>query len=100
MEESPRGDQEPGPVEPARRMWMPWFPEPEPTEEHGAFLVQTRMRNRSGSALLIDPGAFDDLAGEQWIDEHNEHCRQCGVPEAELSWLEQPLNVGGVGKGA
>ena len=66
-------------------------------EQLDSYLVQTTMKNKKGCALLVDPGAHDDLCSDGWRD-----AMVAEMPKeynTQVSRLEQPFNVGGVGKG-
>ena len=67
-----------------------WFMPP-------AFHAQVRIA--SGDALLIDPGAYDNLVGSKFVERVGAIAQQAGQG---MSWqkLKKQLEVEGVGKGA
>ena len=70
----------------------------EKTADH--YLVRTRMKNRGGEALLVDPGSPGNLAGDEWSDRMAEVARSAGFPAPTRTPLEKVLEVGGVGSGS
>ena len=80
---------------------MPWWPteDEDHTSTCSTFLVQTKMKNRQGEGLLIDPGAHDDLIGDEWVRRFTEEAAMSGQPTPIDHQLKDPVNVGGVGKG-
>ena len=85
-------------------MWMAWWPTPPPEGRvdeavSEAFLVQTRMRDRNGEGLLVDPGAHDDLTGDEWVKRFTAACSAAGEPAPIMIPLDKPISVGGVGAG-
>ena len=74
----------------------------EDDDEHvqQAFHVQTRMLRRNGTALLVDPGAHDDLCSDSWANEQAEAALAAGRPRPTITPLSSPITVGGVGRGS
>ena len=87
--------------------FMPWIPvEPEQPFQFGTpmsvFLEQMHVRTRLSNGrigLLVDPGAFDNLAGSHWLLLLSMMCRQYGLM-GEWYLLNKVLGVEGVGKQA
>ena len=67
-------------------------------EDAEVYLSQTRMKDKAGTALLVDPGAHGDLTSDGWVSEYNLAAQQAGRPNAEIWQMKKPLEVGGVGK--
>ena len=76
---------------------FPWWPEAHLPGSEQMFHASTRLTDgRHG--LLVDPGAWNNLAGEKWIKEvarkaieHGHHPKQ--------NRMKQPVTVQGVGQG-
>jgi hypothetical protein len=58
------------------------------------------MKNRSGEALLVDPGSPGNLTGDEWSERMADAARRAGVPEPVHRPLDRVLEVGGVGSGS
>ena len=76
----------------------PWWEINKKTEDED-YLVRTRMKKRSGEALLVDPGSPNNLVGDQWSMKQAAACREHGGTPPSYSQLNTPLEVGGVGTG-
>ena len=93
------------PEHPPSEHAFPWWP----VESHlqtssgsndpsssAAVAYHSRVRLSDGRpGLLVDPGSFGNLVGEQWLAEAAAAVRQ----EPTMQRRAQPLQVGGVGKG-
>jgi len=88
------------PVSEARKaMWMPWWPARDDAAGQQFFNTQTRMRDREGEALLVDPGAHGDLMGSMWLERFGKLCEAAGAPPPIVMDMKKPIEVGGVGAG-
>eukprot|EP00973_Karenia_brevis_P072602 10084839-Karenia_brevis.AAC.1 len=59
------------------------------------YLVKTRMKNKTGEALLVDPGSPENLVGEQWFQRQSDECKRSGRPRPHYAKMDPPLEVGG-----
>ena len=86
---------------PANPGWFPWWRVDQLGDSNGdTYLVRTRMKNRSGEALLVDPGSPGNLTGDEWGNRMAESQRKAGLPPPSQALLDQALDVGGVGSGS
>ena len=79
----------------------PWWPVSFPieTDEAEMFAYHAATRLTDGRhGLLIDPGAWNNLAGENWIKEVAKKALDHGH-EPRQNRMKQPFTVKGVGKG-
>ncbi|CAK0897272.1 unnamed protein product [Prorocentrum cordatum] len=69
--------------------WFPWWrvDQLESTSE-GTYLVRTRMKNKSGEALPVDPGGPGNLIGDEWGHRMAEKQRQAG---GQVATYEAPV---------
>ena len=65
----------------------------------GHYLIRTRMKDKPGEALLVDPGSPENLCGDEWSKRQQEEARKAGRPNAVYTPLPRQLEVGGVGTG-
>ncbi|CAE7258960.1 unnamed protein product [Symbiodinium natans] len=80
---------------------FPWWPVPEhccdPPEAVQATAYHSNVRLADGRVgLLVDPGSYGNLVGAQWLEEASRQMPH--LPS--MTTRAQPLQVGGVGKGA
>ena len=69
---------------------FPWWP----TEQ-----ILHSTSNHSFQSLLIDPGAYTNLAGLNWIRRMQQSAAEHGL-EASQQRLERPMTIQGVGQGS
>ena len=80
---------------------FPWWPVPEhccdPPEAVQTTAYHSNVRLADGRVgLLVDPGSYGNLVGAQWLEEASRQMPH--LPS--MTTRAQPLQVGGVGKGA
>jgi len=63
------------------------------------YLVRTRMKDKQGEALLVDPGSPENLCGDEWSHRQQLAAQTAGRPLATYKELSRTLTVGGVGTG-
>jgi len=63
------------------------------------YLVRTRMKDKQGEALLVDPGSPENLCGDEWSHRQQLAAQAAGRPTATYTELSRTLTVGGVGTG-
>jgi hypothetical protein len=63
------------------------------------YLVRTRMKNATGSALLVDPGSPNNLCGDQWSKEMQDAALAANRSPIKYQDLPRPLEMGGIGTG-
>ena len=81
-------------------LWnFPWWRIGATEEATENYLVKTRMKNREGEALLIDPGSPDNLCGDEWSERMRTAAVRAGRPNTTSSPMQNPLEVGGIGTG-
>ncbi|CAK0831488.1 unnamed protein product [Prorocentrum cordatum] len=81
--------------------WFPWWRVDQFENASGeTYLVRTRMKDRSGEALLVDPGSPGNLTGDEWGNRMAARQQQAGRPPPVRTPLERVLEVGGVGSGS
>eukprot|EP00973_Karenia_brevis_P013837 1877393-Karenia_brevis.AAC.1 len=49
------------------------------------------MKDRTGEALLVDPGSPENLVGEQWSQHQRSECKKAGRPEPRHELKLQPI---------
>lgn len=86
-------------VEHVERPSFPWWPVPEASkaDETGSFHVNTHRTESGQLGLLVDPGSYGNLVGEQWIQDVTRVAGENGYQTSKST--RAPLEVGGVGKG-
>ncbi|CAK0852886.1 unnamed protein product, partial [Prorocentrum cordatum] len=81
--------------------WFPWWRVDQFEDAVGeTYLVRTRMQNRGGEALLVDPGSPGNLTGDEWGNRMAARQQQAGRPPPVRTPLDRVLEVGGVGSGS
>ncbi|CAK0813698.1 unnamed protein product, partial [Prorocentrum cordatum] len=81
--------------------WFPWWRVDQFENASGeTYLVRTRMKDRSGEALLVDPGSPGNLTGDEWGNRMAARQQQAGRPPPVRTPLDRVLEVGGVGSGS
>ncbi|CAK0801133.1 unnamed protein product, partial [Prorocentrum cordatum] len=81
--------------------WFPWWRVDQFENASGeTYLVRTRMKDRSGEALLVDPGGPGNLTGDEWGNRMAARQQQAGRPPPIRTPLDRVLEVGGVGSGS
>jgi hypothetical protein len=84
----------------ASALWnFPWWrigPTEDATEN---YLAKTRMKDREGEALLIDPGSPDNLCGDEWSERMRTAAVRAGRPDTTSIPMRNQLEVGGIGTG-
>jgi hypothetical protein len=81
-------------------LWnFPWWRIGATEEATENYLVETRMKNREGEALLIDPGSPDNLCGDEWSERMRTAAVRAGRPNTTSFPMQNPLEVGGIGTG-
>ena len=80
--------------------WFPWWRVDQLEDDGDTYLVRTRMKNRSGEALLVDPGSPGNLTGDEWGKRMAEQQQKAGYPPPTQTPLDKVLEVGGVGSGS
>ena len=78
---------------------FPWWrigPTEDATEN---YLAKTRMKDREGEALLIDPGSPANLCGDEWSERMRTAAVRAGRPDTTSIPMRNPLEVGGIGTG-
>ena len=79
---------------------FPWWPIPQVSDaetEPGASAYHSNVRLQDGRVgLLIDPGSYGNLVGEEWLSEASSQLAK----QPQLLQRAVPLQVGGVGRGA
>ncbi|CAK0800860.1 unnamed protein product [Prorocentrum cordatum] len=81
--------------------WFPWWRVDQFENAGGeTYLVRTRMKDRSGEALLVDPGSPGNLTGDEWGNRMAARQQQAGRPPPVRTPLDRVLEVGGVGSGS
>lgn len=76
---------------------FPWWPVPS-AEPTSSFHTSTHRTQSGQLGLLVDPGSYGNLVGEQWAHEAVRTASQAGL-RPRIQEKESPLEVGGVGKG-
>ena len=71
----------------------------ETTTYQSSFLAAVRLDEDDGQALLIDTGAVDGLAGDEWFAEHIKDVKKAGLGD-EIKEKPTSVVVSGVGKDA
>ena len=79
---------------------FPWWPVPshqDPEDRPDTSAYHTNVRLADGRVgLLIDPGSYGNLVGEDWLTEAVHQMQQ----QPQMLKRKAPLQVGGVGRGA
>ena len=83
-----------------QRFWFPWWPVDKDVQDGETYYIQTRMKHRQGEALLVDPGAHGDLCSDSWVRAVEAESKKAGRRPPRYRPLDNPVTVGGVGKGA
>ena len=65
--------------------------------QHDVYMSLARL-HEGGEALLVDPGAHDNLVGSEWVRRTERILAQYGI-DVVRSDMSRPAIVGGVGKG-
>lgn len=76
---------------------FPWWPVPSALPAT-SFHTSTHRTQSGQLGLLVDPGSYGNLVGEQWAHEAVRSANQAGL-RPRIQDKESPLEVGGVGKG-
>jgi len=76
---------------------FPWWPVPA-AEPASSFHTSTHRTQSGQLGLLVDPGSYGNLVGEQWAHEAVRTASQAGL-RPRIQDKASPLEVGGVGKG-
>ena len=76
---------------------FPWWPVPS-AEPANSFHTSTHRTQSGQLGLLVDPGSYGNLVGEQWAHEAVRIANQAGL-RPRIQEKASPLEVGGVGKG-
>ena len=76
---------------------FPWWPVPS-AEPTSSFHTSTHRTQSGQLGLLVDPGSYGNLVGEQWAHEAVRTANQAGL-RPRIQDKASPLEVGGVGKG-
>ena len=76
---------------------FPWWPVPS-AEPAASFHTSTHRTQSGQLGLLVDPGSYGNLVGEQWAHEAVRTANQAGL-RPRIQDKASPLEVGGVGKG-
>ena len=86
-------------VEHVERPSFPWWPVPEASkaDKTGSFHVNTHRTESGQLGLLVDPGSYGNLVGEQWIQDATRVAGENGYQTSKST--RAPFEVGGVGKG-
>ena len=89
---------------PSNVNWFPWWRIEQleaaaPDADH-SYLVKTRMKNKDGEALLVDPGSLGNLTGDEWSKRMAASAQRHGRAGPREIPLDNVLEVGGVGNGS
>ena len=79
---------------------FPWWPGRTDTDSSEQAVYHSRAHlPTDDEAVLVDTGAWDNLAGSEWVKRQTAHARAAGY-EPQSAPLDRPMDVQGVGKGA
>ena len=94
----PNADLEPGQESPYHH--FPWWPSlPAENNPDQDAVYHTTTAHPNFNSLLIDPGAYTNLAGLNWIRSMAQVCLDQGLSPVQ-SRLAQPMHIQGVGSGS
>ena len=67
--------------------------------EHGNVFFGKSDRIPGCESMLIDTGAFNNIAGDGWVERMDKVNKAHGIPQHEVHELEEKVILGGVGTG-
>jgi len=71
-----------------------------PDHDHEGVYLHERLRLAQGEGLLVDPGAYDNLVGQAWVDRVRSILENAGQQRSISSCkLQHPVAINGVGSG-
>ena len=76
---------------------FPWWPSVPECEGSQAMVLHSTS-HQDYQCILIDPGAYTNLAGLRWVRQLAHKCSSLGLPVTQRQ-LNAPLSIAGVGQG-